>query len=259
MSWPKASTDRQHSARFVTGPLYALNTSNATRESVSAIIQFLKRNAIWKPLSEKGQLDTDERPFQCPCCEQSFRRSDVRALHVRKAHQSEFDAGAMDSMVEDNSEPKRKRVKTACDLCRKRKLRCDGESPCTQCHSSRSDCHYSSTSYSRRLHTREGASSAHFYLPNMTNLQDFSFATQTVPVLGPIGNAADLSHQDLVLDPMLPDLDDNLDLGSAIPGADEQNMLAETWHVPLFVGASLFMSVLVSPLTCPSDRWSLVG
>lgn len=40
------------------------------------------------------------------------------------------------------TEPKRKRVKTACNLCRKRKLRCDGQKPCLPCQSSNSMCSY---------------------------------------------------------------------------------------------------------------------
>lgn len=89
--------------------------------------------------------DTNEKPFACPHCGQSFQRSDVRALHVKKIHGIEFNA--LDVVDGDTNEPSRKRVKTACDLCRKRKLRCDGECPCRQCRTGNADCHYHGTSH----------------------------------------------------------------------------------------------------------------
>lgn len=49
---------------------------------------------------------------------------------------------AIDAGDRAMTEPKRKRVKTACSLCRKRKLRCDGQKPCLQCQTGNSVCSY---------------------------------------------------------------------------------------------------------------------
>lgn len=39
----------------------------------------------------------------------------------------------------------RKRVVTACNSCNLRRIKCSGEKPCRQCHSSSRDCHYPTT------------------------------------------------------------------------------------------------------------------
>ncbi|KAF2860818.1 hypothetical protein K470DRAFT_203499, partial [Piedraia hortae CBS 480.64] len=39
--------------------------------------------------------------------------------------------------------PKRQRISRACDLCRKKKIKCDGQTPkCAHCETARADCHY---------------------------------------------------------------------------------------------------------------------
>ncbi|KAL1878129.1 hypothetical protein VTK73DRAFT_8009 [Phialemonium thermophilum] len=48
-------------------------------------------------------------------------------------------------------EPTRKRLRTshACDVCRARKIRCDGNNPCASCAASENDCSYGSEANSR--------------------------------------------------------------------------------------------------------------
>lgn len=89
--------------------------------------------------------DTKEKPFTCPFCPRSFQRSDVRMSHLKKSH------GRVDGIQEHiaSTEAARKRVTVACDLCRKRKVRCDGKQPCHHCRGARLTCLYHSTgSYS---------------------------------------------------------------------------------------------------------------
>lgn len=89
--------------------------------------------------------DTKEKPFTCPFCPRSFQRSDVRMSHVKKSH------GRVEGIEEytASTDAPRKRVKVACDLCRKRKMRCDGKQPCHHCRGGRSECLYhSAASYS---------------------------------------------------------------------------------------------------------------
>lgn len=94
-----------------------------------------------RPHAHVGFADTQEEPYPCPYCSRSFQRSDVRSLHIRNVHGVEACAG-------DTSAPttlKRKRVRTACEGCRRRKLRCDGEEPCLQCRYADRACQYRSS------------------------------------------------------------------------------------------------------------------
>lgn len=58
--------------------------------------------------------------------------------HVKKNH------AQVDGIQEyiPSAEPARKRVKMACDRCRKRKVRCDGSQPCNHCREGHSACLY---------------------------------------------------------------------------------------------------------------------
>lgn len=84
-------------------------------------------------------LDTKEKPFACPYCRRSFQRSDVKAVHVKKCHAAPLDHCNGDSGKEGAA---RKRVRIACNSCRKRKMRCDGNEPCGPCQSTATICHY---------------------------------------------------------------------------------------------------------------------
>jgi hypothetical protein len=64
----------------------------------------------------------------------------VKAVHVKKCR------AALSHNAEDTAEigTSRKRVRIACDPCRKRKSRCDAATPCFSCRSTDTTCHYSS-------------------------------------------------------------------------------------------------------------------
>ena len=83
--------------------------------------------------------DTKETPFSCPFCRKSFQRSDVKAAHAKKCHAAPNDPSSTEGQP-------RKRARIACDNCRKRKIRCDGCAPCTQCRNSESTCQFITTS-----------------------------------------------------------------------------------------------------------------
>ena len=85
-------------------------------------------------------LDTKEKPFSCPYCRRSFQRSDVKAAHVKKCHTASSDQPNDDTETEGGAV--RRRVRIACNGCRKRKMRCDGEEPCAPCQATSSFCHY---------------------------------------------------------------------------------------------------------------------
>lgn len=41
--------------------------------------------------------------------------------------------------------PKRRRIAKACDYCRKKKIKCDGQTPCTNCNTNSVECYYAAT------------------------------------------------------------------------------------------------------------------
>ncbi|CAD6499345.1 BgTH12-03475, partial [Blumeria graminis f. sp. triticale] len=54
------------------------------------------------------------------------------------------------------SPPKRRRISRACDVCRKRKVKCDGKQPCTHCMSNNLVCTYNRPSNrQKRLSLKE--------------------------------------------------------------------------------------------------------
>lgn len=72
---------------------------------------------------------------------------------MKKCHASFDDQDA------ENEVAGRKRVRIACDNCRRRKMRCDGNEPCAPCRSTPTSCHYaeapgSPSSSTHGLHTQ---------------------------------------------------------------------------------------------------------
>ncbi|POG59818.1 hypothetical protein GLOIN_2v1718840 [Rhizophagus irregularis DAOM 181602=DAOM 197198] len=60
----------------------------------------------------------------------------------------------LDDMIVDDSncdsqENKRVKITTACDTCRRRKVKCDGESPCANCQRGNYQCTFSDASAKR--------------------------------------------------------------------------------------------------------------
>ena len=124
------------SATCATSVFREPSISNDTSELVRSGAQIATR-----PHSHTSIADTHEKPFPCPYCSHSFQRSDVRAKHARSAH-------GVEQSTHAHSAPttlQRKRVRVACDECRKRKLRCDGAWPCRQCNSAARACQYRSS------------------------------------------------------------------------------------------------------------------
>ena len=207
-------------------------------------------------------LDTNEKPFPCPLCEQAFQRSDVRALHVKKVHGVDFIA--INLAKNDHFEPKRKRVKTACDLCRRRKLRCDGQIPCRQCRLGDSECQYSSSisvrttqdldlgfdSSNAELVVEDESSllvdagelllNSSFALGKETTQSEASFPQVLVPESVSPGSRPTeglMATPNPVSQPVhvVPDLDSTLMLQADI----ETNMLTDIWQVPLLVSLTV--------------------
>ncbi|KAF2102966.1 hypothetical protein NA57DRAFT_52505 [Rhizodiscina lignyota] len=86
-------------------------------------------------------IDTNEKPFRCPCCDRSFRRADVRKLHLETCHAEDaWGQGDLDAYGGGTS---RKRIRVACDHCRRRKIRCSGREPCQSCQESGLQCFFS--------------------------------------------------------------------------------------------------------------------
>ncbi|RIA87803.1 fungal-specific transcription factor domain-containing protein [Glomus cerebriforme] len=110
----------------------------------------------------------------------------------------------LDDMIVDESggdshENKRVKITTACDTCRRRKVKCDGESPCANCQRGSYQCTFSDASAKRprgppkgfvaliedRLHTIE---SLLVNLVNKDNVPDISTITKDIK------HFSDMSH-----------------------------------------------------------------
>ncbi|KAK3947841.1 hypothetical protein QBC32DRAFT_374004 [Pseudoneurospora amorphoporcata] len=92
-----------------------------------------------------------------------------------------------------SSGPSRKRLSTshACDLCRSRKIRCDGNTPCTACVSTENDCTYGSEADSGKSDLiLEGALRVEKYLhelnANSAASSHFVNRSSSQPVLSPV-------------------------------------------------------------------------
>jgi len=59
--------------------------------------------------------------------------------------------------TDDQSPPpiKRQKIKKACDICRSRKIKCDGEQPCAKCQNSGAECSYTYVEKKRQVTKKE--------------------------------------------------------------------------------------------------------
>jgi hypothetical protein len=218
------------------------------------------------PLPSLGLIwilqDTNEKPFPCPYCQSSFQRSDVRALHVKKSHG--IDLTSINVADLTTTGPKRKRVRVACDLCRRRKLRCDGENPCRQCRNGNTDCHYYSATHPTERVQRQARTRTEPVTRSSTNSQLQSADNIPIPI-AMTGSPATFNdpstQQDLVATSGLFDLEADADqetgeyaaimpnsvskIGVAFPLQNdvEHEMATDLWQMPLLVQRRLPLSL----------------
>ena len=177
----------------------------------------------------------------------------MRALHVKKSHG--IDLTAVDDVIQESTEPKRRRVRTACDLCRKRKLRCDGESPCQQCRTGNADCQYHSANHPalrRRRNSVQESGREELINGDETEPQDetnypgvtpvtistfddpnFQPELITVPLLG--DPLPEDHYGTSEVNSMIPSAVAELDAGMMLGPGDESEIMQNFWNVPLLV------------------------
>ncbi|PNY25650.1 Uncharacterized protein TCAP_04415 [Tolypocladium capitatum] len=76
------------------------------------------------------------RPYRCNFCDHQFQRTDSLRRHVDRYCSNLHGANASEQ------NPSRFRVRSACDLCHSKKLKCDGNRPCRKCVMKQQDCTY---------------------------------------------------------------------------------------------------------------------
>ncbi|KAI1438752.1 N-terminal binuclear Zn cluster-containing protein [Xylaria sp. CBS 124048] len=75
---------------------------------------------------------------QPPAIFGAYRHDGLAAMTPDLAAQMDFDPSAL---LDDASEVKKRRIARACDMCRKKKIKCDGKLPaCTHCINYKTDC-----------------------------------------------------------------------------------------------------------------------
>ncbi|UNI15371.1 hypothetical protein JDV02_001908 [Purpureocillium takamizusanense] len=92
------------------------------------------------------------RPYRCNFCGHQFQRTDSLRRHVDKCSKNLRSAAA------NGGDEIRSRVKSACDLCHSKKLKCDGKQPCRKCVAKRQDCTYQRSDRLRLLHSPDSLS-----------------------------------------------------------------------------------------------------
>ncbi|KEQ90582.1 hypothetical protein AUEXF2481DRAFT_535555 [Aureobasidium subglaciale EXF-2481] len=90
-----------------------------------------KSYATQSSLTRHAHNHESGRRHTCAVCDISFRRRDLLARH-EKIH----DTG------HDDVEGERRRCHTACEACRKNRVKCDGQQPCGSCSRTQSTCSF---------------------------------------------------------------------------------------------------------------------
>ncbi|KAF7714155.1 Fungal Zn(2)-Cys(6) and C2H2 domain-containing protein [Penicillium ucsense] len=86
-------------------------------------------------LTRHAKSHIQPRSYECPFCDRVYARNDTRRQHIRTHHK--------------NKECQSSRAVRACQYCRLRRSKCNGQSPCDACSQRGKQCLYSQNS--RRL------------------------------------------------------------------------------------------------------------
>lgn len=96
-------------------------------------------------LTRHAKLHSKSQSFECPFCDRSFARSDTLRHHVRSYH--------------PDKELKSSRATRACNYCRARRSKCNGNDPCNRCVRLGKKCSYSEQSQRELLRSRTNSNS----------------------------------------------------------------------------------------------------
>ncbi|OAQ75033.1 fungal zn(2)-Cys(6) binuclear cluster domain-containing protein [Purpureocillium lilacinum] len=140
------------------------------------------------------------RPYRCNFCGHQFQRTDSLRRHVDKCSKNLRNATA------NGSDEVRSRVKSACDLCHSKKLKCDGKQPCRKCVAKRHDCTYQRSDRLRLLHSPDSMS------PPIDSRESKHIETETILV-----NTSDAALDDTSF--VASNLSSSAEAASALPEA----------------------------------------
>ena len=171
------------------------------------------------------------------------------------------------------TEPNRKRVKTACDLCRKRKLRCDGTTPCRQCRTGNLDCQYrpaTNPAHCTTYDLEDGRASEDVTTRVDINPRDQAHGSESTSMMGSgsteTSNDASVEqglmatpflfevglgekHGTIETSSMMPNPAAGFDAGFALHTDTENNKIPNFWQMPLLVGQRS-----IHILLCTADK-----
>ena len=83
----------------------------------------------------------------------------MRRVHPEQSYSGDWDETSVLTV------PKKPRSKVACEACRRRKLRCTGDSPCLQCQASNEPCTFSRGNRTTSISSRQDDTSQTFGQP----------------------------------------------------------------------------------------------
>lgn len=182
----------------------------------------------------------------------------MRALHVKKIHGIDF--ATINVVGQDVNGLKRKRVKTACDSCRKRKLRCDGDVPCRHCRNGDISCQNRSTATTtlpaiadqRRSPGDSGEDVTTLEMENQGQANEqmstsITTSCGSLPIISPLSQEGPLQEPDPyslpicgnygtnALTAMISDSVTVPDAGNALQIDDANGIWPDFWQMPLMV------------------------